>query len=192
MYPLLLCSLFAVSISLERLWFWWRETRQLPLRRVRGYLNASRNRGELPFTEVLPDCEFTTRLRNATQGTLPGAVPALLRGESERAYERANRYLIGLDTVVSISPLLGILGTVLGIMRAFHALDAYHQVSPSQISHGLAEAMITTAAGLVIAVPSLVAFNIFQSLGAQRAAKLWRLAEDQEVGDGGGADDRGE
>lgn len=99
------------------------------------------------------------------------------RIRSQGFYERATKNLSGLDTVISISPLLGILGTVLGIMKSFHSLDLKHMEAPQEISHGLAEAMLTTAAGLCIAVPALVFYNLFQSMARRRARKIYNLSK---------------
>jgi biopolymer transport protein ExbB len=79
--------------------------------------------------------------------------------------------------VISIAPLLGILGTVLGIMKSFHALDFQHLSAPGEVGHGLAEAMITTAVGLSIAVPTLVLFNFFNSLASRYAGRIYSAAE---------------
>jgi len=66
-----------------------------------------------------------------------------------------------LGTMAAIAPLIGLLGTVWGIMRAFHAMSAAGAGAPSVVAAGVAEALVTTAAGLVIAVPAVMLFNHF-------------------------------
>ena len=66
-----------------------------------------------------------------------------------------------LGTVAAIAPLIGLLGTVWGIMRAFHDMALTGSAAPTVVAAGVAEALITTAAGLVVAVPALVLFNHF-------------------------------
>ncbi len=66
-----------------------------------------------------------------------------------------------LGTLGNISPLIGLFGTVVGIIRAFHSLSVSGSAGPSVISAGIAEALLTTAAGLVIAVPSVVFYNYY-------------------------------
>ncbi len=66
-----------------------------------------------------------------------------------------------LGTMAAIAPLIGLLGTVWGIMRAFHAMSAAGAGAPSVVAAGVAEALVTTAAGLVIAVPAVMAYNHF-------------------------------
>lgn len=66
-----------------------------------------------------------------------------------------------LGTMAAIAPLIGLLGTVWGIMRAFHSMALTGSAAPSVVAAGVAEALVTTAAGLVIAVPSVMLFNHF-------------------------------
>ena len=73
------------------------------------------------------------------------------------------RNLSRLGTMAAIAPLIGLLGTVWGIMRAFHDMAATGSAAPTVVASGVAEALVTTAAGLVVAVPALVLYNHFAS-----------------------------
>lgn len=174
MYVLLACSLVSVGIILERIWFWLTESRRSGKRKL-CCLIAEGIDGEDPS---LKENTFLENVEYLRQQGKTEALAKLLRKESERAYERSIRHLTALDTVVSIAPLLGILGTVLGIMKSFHALDLQHMTAPGEVGHGLAEAMITTASGIAIAVPTLVFYNLFHSFAARHAALLYKLSED--------------
>ncbi|MBI4370340.1 MAG: MotA/TolQ/ExbB proton channel family protein [Elusimicrobia bacterium] len=66
-----------------------------------------------------------------------------------------------LGTVASIAPFVGLLGTVIGIMKAFRAVSQSLGGGPSVVANGIAEALVTTAMGLVVAIPALVAYNYF-------------------------------
>jgi biopolymer transport protein ExbB len=66
-----------------------------------------------------------------------------------------------LGTLGNIAPLIGLFGTVVGIIRAFHSLSVSGSAGPSVISAGIAEALVTTAAGLVVAVPAVVFYNYY-------------------------------
>jgi biopolymer transport protein ExbB len=173
MYVLLACSLISLAIILERSWFWFTETMRSTKRERACILQATADE-EL----ALSGSPFVKKLAQVRKLGKEQQLASLLRKESERAYERAIKFLSGLDTIVSITPLLGILGTVLGIMKSFHALDLQHMTAPGEVGHGLAEAMITTATGLAIAVPTLAFFNLFHSLAARHAAALYKLSED--------------
>ncbi len=70
-----------------------------------------------------------------------------------------SRRLGVLETVAAVSPLLGLLGTVLGMIRVFTSISAAGLGSPEVLSNGISEAMVTTAAGLIIGIPALVAYN---------------------------------
>jgi biopolymer transport protein ExbB/TolQ len=77
------------------------------------------------------------------------------------ALPRINQRLVVLDTVVTLAPLLGLLGTVTGMIRSFHIVAQVGMSHPTGITAGVAEALIATATGLVIAIYSLVAYNYF-------------------------------
>jgi biopolymer transport protein ExbB len=69
------------------------------------------------------------------------------------------RYLNTLGTIATVSPLLGLLGTVTGMIRAFSAISEHGVSDPGVVSAGIAEALITTAAGLIVAIPTLMAYR---------------------------------
>jgi biopolymer transport protein ExbB len=175
MYILFCCSIIAVAIILERIAFWLREYRFISYTELRSILQQLGSQKDVS-TESRPGTLCSLVVAEAQKNNLI-AVSTLLQLESEQAYERSMRNLSGLDTIISIAPLLGILGTVLGIMKSFHALDLQHITSPGAVSHGLAEAMLTTAAGLAIAVPTLVCYNIFTSLARRHAVRLFTLGQ---------------
>ena len=83
-------------------------------------------------------------------------------GETE--LQGLQRGLGVLDTIVTISPLLGLLGTVTGIIRSFTALSMAGGSQANQLSLGIAEALFTTAFGLAIAIPSLFFLNLFYGI----------------------------
>jgi biopolymer transport protein ExbB len=96
----------------------------------------------------------------------------VIRGAIDSAEERMyvalsqqklllERNLNVLGTMAAVAPLVGLLGTVWGIMRAFHDMAAVGSAAPSVVAAGVAEALVTTAAGLVVAVPALILYNHF-------------------------------
>jgi biopolymer transport protein ExbB/TolQ len=80
-----------------------------------------------------------------------------------------------LGTMGSTAPLIGLLGTVWGIMRAFHDMASTGSAGPSVVAAGVAEALFTTAAGLLVAVPSVLLYNQF----VRRIAVMLTVAENQ-------------
>ena len=73
------------------------------------------------------------------------------------------RYLTVLGTIASISVLLGLLGTVMGMIRTFNAIAALGYGHPEALANGISEALVATASGLTIAIPTLVLYNFFTS-----------------------------
>ncbi|MDO8802963.1 MAG: MotA/TolQ/ExbB proton channel family protein [Elusimicrobiota bacterium] len=91
--------------------------------------------------------------------------PLEKRELAEKAVEwhvsRMNKSLTALATIGSISPFIGLFGTVIGVIRAFRDLSMYAGAGPSVVAMGIAEALVNTAAGLFVAVPAIVAYNYF-------------------------------
>lgn len=91
--------------------------------------------------------------------------PLEKRELAEKAVEwhvsRLSKSLTAIATIGSISPFIGLFGTVIGVIRAFKDLSMYAGAGPSVVAMGIAEALINTAAGLFVAVPAIVAYNYF-------------------------------
>jgi len=163
MYPLAACSLFSVAVIVERAWFYRRiaaDTQRL-MQEVQGAVR----RNDLPYAIAL--CQRTP---GPVAAVLAAGLAAARQGrDPARAMEEyamaqlphINRRLVVLDTVVTLAPLLGLLGTVTGMIRSFHIVSRIGMSHPTGITAGVAEALIATATGLVIAIYSLVAYNYF-------------------------------
>ncbi len=96
------------------------------------------------------------------------ALEALLSEETKGLRWEAEHRLAALGTVANIAPFVGLFGTVVGVIRAFQAIALKASAGPSVVASGIAEALISTAAGLFVAVPAVVAYNYF----LKRARKL--------------------
>ncbi|MEM1423270.1 MAG: MotA/TolQ/ExbB proton channel family protein, partial [Planctomycetota bacterium] len=166
MWPLLLLSLAALTIGLERLVFWLRahaprRTRALAQIRIR-WANADR--------------ELEPKLVNAAGPLYIACIDALARlgargaGEAiESVRRKAERFGGTLSFIITGAPLLGILGTVLGIIKSFEALGATgEEVQLPVIAAGIAQALVTTAFGLSVALIALVPYVMLRG-HAQRA-----------------------
>lgn len=146
-WPLLAVSFVTVAILIERALFWSREWTRDPQRS----LEAARSRTD---QRALDEAEVERLL--------------------DREERRLARGLGWLDTAVTAAPMLGILGTVLGIIDSFDALGTDTVTDPFAVSGGIGQALITTAAGLVIALVALLPYNALRALVAQRIARLER------------------
>ncbi|MCX5791454.1 MAG: MotA/TolQ/ExbB proton channel family protein [Elusimicrobia bacterium] len=107
--------------------------------------------------------------------------PLEKRELAEKAVEwqvsRLSRSLTALATIGSVTPFIGLFGTVLGVMRAFKDLSVYAGAGPSVVAMGIAEALVNTAAGLFVAVPAIVAYNYFAHKANDFSSEVNWLAE---------------
>jgi len=161
MWPLLLCSVIALAVMFERALFWLKERRTQEPERIHRVLHLT-ERGL--FEEAAQGAKESQEavLRILLNGlthrhfSLEGALEVAVQAE----LKRMKRYLVVLDTLITVAPLLGIFGTVTGILIAFGALEG-RIPDPKIVSTGIAQAVITTVAGLAIAIPTVIAYNYF-------------------------------
>jgi biopolymer transport protein ExbB/TolQ len=121
------------------------------------------------------DFESAISLSQATPGPVSAVVMAGLRNrdlekskiesamqrEMNSEAERMQKYLGILGTIGNVTPFVGLFGTVIGIIRAFHDLALSSGGGPSVVANGIAEALVATAMGLFVAVPAVIAYNLF-------------------------------
>jgi biopolymer transport protein ExbB len=169
MYPILATSVVALTIIVEKLSWWFVETRRREPAKVEQVLDAL-DKKEIMLAIQLAGSSEDAVLRVLWFGLTRWGV-ASLQGAFQVAasieLERAGRYVVMLDTVVTLAPLLGLLGTVTGLMKAFFKLNGA-ELSEEAIGGGIAEALIATACGLSIAATCLIFLNYF-------AAKVTKL-----------------
>ena len=162
MWPIILCSIGAAAIILERLWT-LQEKRVLPR-------DVTNRLWQLVEANQVNDKVIAALEQNSPLGKVLAAGLANRHRSREIMMERLEdagrhvvydleRFLNMLGTIASISPLLGLLGTVTGIIKAFNALQSGAGGDPRMLSGGIGEALIATAAGLIVAVPALIAYR---------------------------------
>jgi biopolymer transport protein ExbB len=182
MWPLLATSLAALTFIIERAIFWARvragrdaalAARFLELAEQARYGQAAREaRGSRDYVIGVLHSGLVHRNYSAS-----GA----LQAAAADAYQRMRRFLSVLDTVVTVAPLLGILGTVTGIINCFNLMGEAGVANPAAATKGLAQALITTAAGLIIAIPALLAYNFFSRRAERAAAEMETSASCLEI-----------
>jgi len=162
MWPLILCSITAAAIILERLWT-LQEKRVLPS-------DLTQRVWQLVETNQVNDKVIAALERNSPLGKVLAAGLANRHRSREVMMERLEdtgrhvmheleRFLNTLGTIASVSPLLGLLGTVSGIIKAFSALQAGAAGDSHMLLGGIAEALYATAAGLIVAIPALIGYR---------------------------------
>jgi biopolymer transport protein ExbB len=166
LYLLLAISLASIAVMVERTLFYRR--RRLELTPLRTAFSGALAKGSYDEAAKLLGAHDTLEtnvvlfaLREHASG--PDAVEDLLLGATQKERERYDERLGLLATISSTAPFIGLFGTVLGIIHAFKDLAANSQDAASSTMAGVAEALVTTAVGLLVAIPALIAFNAFKS-----------------------------
>ncbi len=165
MYPIILCSIIAMAIIAERFWslrknkiapknlvakVWqWQKVGHLDARRIQDLRVGS------PLGMVLAAGLVN---RNHSREIMKESIEEVGR----HVAHDFERFLNALGTIASITPLLGLLGTVLGMIKVFNVITAQGVGDPSVLSEGISVALITTAAGLSVAIPSLMFHRYFR------------------------------
>lgn len=160
MWPLLITSLAAMSVIIERIFFMARTLLRRKPSEV-GQMFALIERGEVEKAARLGvgSRDFVARtLGRALEHRDVSFTNGLLQAAGDEL-QRFNRGIAILDTVITLAPLLGLFGTVTGMIRAFGLLGSGELSAPTQITGGIAEALIATAFGLLIAMMALLPFN---------------------------------
>ena len=198
MYPLVLCSMISVGVMIAK--FFTLHIAHTGTNRVLAQVDDLVHSG---------DVGGAIEVCRATPGPASAIILAGLRriqgktlneGELERSVATVGtielgfleRGLVILATIANVAPLMGFLGTVMGMVLAFAAIEAAGNVDPALVAGGIKVALLTTAAGLVIAVPVNIAYNFFvtridqlivdMEYGAQKIVNLaWDLDKDGKI-----------
>jgi biopolymer transport protein ExbB len=165
MLPLIMCSVIAVAIVLERLWI-LQKNRVVPADLTRQVWEwVSKNQLTHKNIQALQDGSPLGQLlasglisRNREREIMKESI----EDTGRHVVHDLERYLPTLNTIAAISPLLGLLGTVLGMVRIFAAISERGMADPSVLAGGISEALITTVAGLTVAIPTLVAHRFLR------------------------------
>jgi biopolymer transport protein ExbB len=182
MYPLLACSIIVMTVIIERIIFW---------------INLDRNRDKTLVDNVLDLCRIGDweSVRARTKGSRDYIIKILVTGILHREFsmakamesaaseeiKRMQKYMAVIDTMITVAPLLGIFGTVIGIILSFEMLGSAGIEHPQAVTAGIAQALITTAAGLGIAILSVFPYNYFNSRIEKAALDIEKYATSLEI-----------
>jgi biopolymer transport protein ExbB len=160
MWPLLATSFIAVMVVSERLLFIWRERRRRDPEAV-GHILRCTESGDIAKATRLGkgSSDFVARTLSYGLSHQHSSFSSALLQAANQELQRFSRSLPVLDTIITLAPLLGLLGTVTGLIRSFGLLGAQELGAPAAITGGIAEALIATAFGLSIAIIALIPFN---------------------------------
>ena len=182
MWPLLVCSIAVLTVVFERIWFW-------------VSLERKRNRRLVDEVLTLAETGEWDLIRKKTLGSRDYIIRILVVGILHRKYDMARAmeaeagqmvqrmtlYMSVLDTMITVAPLLGILGTVLGIISSFAILGASGVADPKLVTSGIAQALITTAAGLTISIATVFPYNFFKTRISRAIYVMEKYATSLEV-----------
>ncbi len=164
MWPLVLCSLIVFTVILERCFFWLA-------------LERHRNRKLMDQILTLAQSGNWNKIKEVTTNANDHVIRILVVGILHRDYDmvtameaetqmlmrRMHRLMPVLDTMITVAPLLGILGTVIGIIHSFNMLGTEGIADPKLVTSGIAQALLTTAGGLIISIVALIPYNYFNT-----------------------------
>jgi biopolymer transport protein ExbB len=162
MYPIAFCSIIAVGIFLERMWVLRRgrvlprdfliEVEDLVMRRKRSEAISLCKRNNSSIAHVI-------RVGIENYGKKRDVIKEKIEEIGRREAASLERYINVIGTIAGISPLLGLLGTVSGMIKSFNIISLQGVADPASLAGGISEALITTAAGLVVAIPTFVIYR---------------------------------
>lgn len=182
MYPLLACSILVLTVIIERTIFW---------------IGIDYVRNAKLLDEVMELCRVGDweSVRKKVAGSKDYTIKVLVSGILHRQFSMSKameaaatdeinqmkRYMGVLDTMITVAPLLGILGTVLGIIDSFEVMGSSGIEHPQAVTGGIAQALITTASGLAIAILSVFPYNYFNSRIEKAALHIEKYATSLEI-----------
>jgi len=180
MWPIIACSVIAMAIVLDRLWS-YRTKRVIPSLLL-AQIWQLQKKGEITPAHIGKIREGSPLGRILAAGLLNRnhsreVMKEAIEEEGRQVVHELDRYLNTLGTIAAIAPLLGLLGTVIGMIKVFAAITTAGVGNPSVLAGGISEALITTAAGLSVAIPAL----IFHRYLTGRVDRLVLAMEDQAL-----------
>jgi len=182
MYPLLACSILVLTVIIERLLFWTTVDLSRNRQLIEDVLELCRQGDwEAVRDKVAGSKDFIIRV--LVSGILHREFSMTKAMEASAAEEIRNmrRYMGVLDTMITVAPLLGIFGTVIGIIASFEALSNAGIAQPQAVTAGIAQALITTATGLGIAILSVFPYNFFNSRVEKAVLNIEKYATSLEI-----------
>jgi len=186
-YPLLACSVVSLTVILERVFFWIRENRRLDKELVDQVLELARLK---KYDEIKAGTEgakdYMVRILVCGLVHRDYSISKAMEMAAQEEIKRMKRGLPVLDTMITAAPLLGILGTVIGIIHSFDMLGQAGIQDPQAVTSGIAQALLTTAAGLLIAIFTLFPYNYFMAKVEKAGMRIEKYATSLEIVQDGG------
>jgi biopolymer transport protein ExbB len=186
MYPLLLCSVLTIALTIERVRYWLLLSRQQRLVRevfnlyrlnnVVGAISKVRQNANLPIMRI-----FLSAL--TLEKPTPDKFRLALESEAQAEIPGLRRFNDIFESIAGLGPLLGLLGTILGLIRSFQGLNIgdVGGTKTIAVTAGISEALFATACGMIVAILALLAANTFRSLFEHQIAKIHEYGGQLEI-----------
>jgi len=181
MWPILIVAIVAVAVVGERAFWWWRLSMRREPEKLEKILAAMEN-GDFKTASTMSKGSDDPVIRMIWHGMnhFHSSMQGALQIAAGIELQKAGRFLTVMDTLVTLAPLFGLLGTVTGIMGSFTSIGTA-ELAVEKVTGGIGEALIATACGLGIAIISLIPFNFFTSKTAKLQFELETAATNVEV-----------
>jgi biopolymer transport protein ExbB len=163
-YPLSMLAIAALAIMIDRAYVLWRLARIPDSASTAGDAHAGRQGGRFRSPRTLPQAHVLSRINALIDNHRDAPlwrIEERIEMTATQIERDMSRGLWLLETIVTAAPLLGLLGTIVGMMRSFRLIGGDGLVSAAGVSGGVAQALVATAIGLIIALVALFAFNYF-------------------------------
>lgn len=159
MWPIIACSVISMAIVVERLWAY--QTRRVIPPNLVAQIWQLYQKGQITAAHIATIREGSPLGRILAAGLTNRqhsreVMKESVEEEGRQVVHELDRYLNTLGTIAAIAPLLGLLGTVVGMIKVFAAITSAGVGNPSVLAGGISQALITTAAGLSVAIPALI------------------------------------
>lgn len=182
MYLLLACSVISLTVVLERALFWMRENNRIDRALVDEILELARMKEyDKIKAKTKSSHDFVVKILVCGLVHRDFSLSKALEMAALEEIKRMKKHLTVLDTMITAAPLLGILGTVIGIIHSFDMLGGATIEDPQAVTSGIAQALLTTAAGLVIAIFTLFPYNYFYSKVEKAGIRIEKYATSLEI-----------
>ena len=179
MVPLILCSVISLAVTIERFMFWRRVRSRKPVEKLLQLVERQEfppalqlgQQSDLPVARVLAAgiAHRNPSLSKALEVAAQAEIPIL------------KKRLTILDTIITLAPLLGLLGTITGMISSFGIMSEAGLGQPHAVTGGVAEALIATATGLLIAILTLVPYNYFSNRAEKELEEIEYYASRLEL-----------
>lgn len=182
MYPLLICSILALAVVIDRTIFWIIQGSRRKQSLVDEVLELSRTgQWTVIKKKVAGSKDYITKILISGIVHRNFSMTKAMEATAADEIRRMRRFMGVLDTMITVAPLLGIFGTVIGIISSFEILGSAGIEHPREVTAGIAQALITTATGLGIAILSVFPYNYFNSRIENAAELIEKYATSLEI-----------